>query len=70
MVSVERVYDYTKLPIESLDISSGQITSTGWPSEGVILARHVFFQYSKNSPVILHDLNFVIQGNEKVKLIA
>lgn len=67
MTSVERVYEYTKLPSEAaLESSPDNKPPPNWPSEGVILAEDASFRYADDAPWVLHNLNFQINSKEKV----
>ncbi|GFS27775.1 multidrug resistance-associated protein 4 [Elysia marginata] len=67
MISVERVLQYTRLPIEAdLESKPGQKPPDTWPSSGSLQAKEVSLRYSPSAPSVLKDINFHIQGGEKV----
>lgn len=66
LMSVERVLEYTALPKETQP-DTPKVLSSEWPSQGRITFRDVGLRYDKSSPLVLKNLNLVIQSKEKVK---
>ncbi|XP_054158177.1 ATP-binding cassette subfamily C member 4-like [Oppia nitens] len=69
MTSVERIVEYSKLESEGL-IDSEIPPPDEWPDKGSIELRHVYLTYDNSPKPILHDLNCVITGGEKVGIIG
>ena len=68
MISVERVLEYTQLPSEAaLESPADRKPPSSWPAAGLITARNVCLRYSRDAPLVLKDLSFVINGKEKVR---
>ncbi|GFS27777.1 multidrug resistance-associated protein 4 [Elysia marginata] len=71
MISVERVLQYTRLPIEAdLESKPGQKPPDTWPSSGSLQAKGVSLRYSPSAPFVLKDINFQIQGGEKIGIVG
>ncbi|KAK3702318.1 hypothetical protein RRG08_008706 [Elysia crispata] len=71
MIAVERVLQYTRLPIEAaLESKPGQGPPDTWPSSGSIRANRVSLQYSPLSPFVLKNISFDIRGGEKVGIVG
>lgn len=68
LMSVERVLEYTALPTEKQpDVP--KTSPPEWPHQGKITFREVGLRYDTSTPLVLRNLNLVIQPNEKVKII-
>ncbi|GFS16310.1 multidrug resistance-associated protein 4 [Elysia marginata] len=71
MISVERVLQYTRLPIEAdLESKPGQKPPDTWPSSGSLQAKGVSLRYSPSAPFVLKDINFDIHGGEKIGIVG
>ncbi|KAL3847448.1 hypothetical protein ACJMK2_018354 [Sinanodonta woodiana] len=71
MVSVERVLDYSNLPSEApLESIDSKKPPPDWPTEGVIIGKGAGLRYGDDKPLVLKDLNFVINGKEKVGIVG
>ena len=67
MISVERVLEYTRLPMEAdLESKEDKKPKPTWPHIGGIKAHNVCLRYAPTSPLVLKDLTFIINGKEKV----
>ncbi|XP_071052810.1 probable multidrug resistance-associated protein lethal(2)03659 isoform X1 [Onthophagus taurus] len=67
MTSVERVLEYTKVPIEN---TQGIAPKTDWPSSGKIEYKNVCLRYPKTNDLILKGVNFSIKPGEKIGIIG
>ncbi|XP_046974675.1 probable multidrug resistance-associated protein lethal(2)03659 [Vanessa cardui] len=71
MTSVERVLEYTKLPIESsLSSSPDEKPSVGWPSEGGIHFNNLCLKYTPDGAYVLNNLEFKIMPQEKIGIVG
>ncbi|RUS69049.1 hypothetical protein EGW08_023192, partial [Elysia chlorotica] len=71
MISVERVLQYTRLPIEAdLESKTEHKPSDTWPSCGSLQAKGVSLQYSNSAPFVLRDISFDIKGGEKIGIVG
>ncbi|GFN98107.1 multidrug resistance-associated protein 4 [Plakobranchus ocellatus] len=71
MISVERVLEYSRLPMEAdLESKPGKKPPPSWPMQGAIQASNVSLQYSPTAPYVLKNLNFSIHGMEKVGIVG
>lgn len=67
MISVERVLEYTRLPSEApLESTRDKRPPPDWPQNGEICLEHANLQYTPDGPVVLKDLTFTINAQEKV----
>lgn len=69
MVSVERVFEYADLPSESTKRIK-EIPPKGWPANGIIEFLNVDLKYSRSGPLVLEDLSFTINPNEKIGIVG
>ncbi|KAK3795777.1 hypothetical protein RRG08_031858 [Elysia crispata] len=71
MISVERVLQYTHLPIEAnLESKPDHKPPDTWPSSGSLQARDVSLKYSPSAPFVLKNINFDINGGEKIGIVG
>ncbi|CAI6363936.1 unnamed protein product [Macrosiphum euphorbiae] len=71
MVPVERIFEYTNLPLEeTLQSTTKKTRPKGWPYSGKIVFKNFNLRYSLDSPYILKDLNIQIQKMEKVGIVG
>ncbi|RUS69501.1 hypothetical protein EGW08_022736 [Elysia chlorotica] len=71
MISVERVLQYTRLPIEAdLESKTDHKPPDTWPSCGSLQAKGVSLQYSNSAPFVLRDISFDIKGGEKIGIVG
>lgn len=72
MVSVERVLDYANLDSEEKQNSdkTKTIPPKEWPVDGTIKFEDLNLRYSENSELVLKNLNFFIQSNEKIGIVG
>ncbi|KAK3605631.1 hypothetical protein CHS0354_027297 [Potamilus streckersoni] len=71
MVSVERVLDYSNLPSEApLESIDSKKPPPDWPAVGVITGKGAALRYGDDKPLVLKDLNFVINGKEKIGIVG
>lgn len=71
MVSVERVLEYGKLPLEpSWKTERQDISVKNWPSQGDIRFRNVYLTYPGSIKPVLKNLNFDVRGGEKIGVVG
>ena len=72
MISAERILEYSKLEHEaSLETYPANKKPTlDWPNEGKVSLENVTFQYSTELPIVLNNLTFTIQPEEKVGVVG
>ncbi|GFN81887.1 ABC transporter c family protein [Plakobranchus ocellatus] len=71
MVSVERVIQYTRLPVEAnLESTPDKKPTPSWPTHGSICAKDVSLQYSSTGPYVLKNLSFDISAAEKIGIVG
>lgn len=71
MTSVERVLEYTELPIESeTENSQSKQALSNWPTAGHILFKGVTYRYPNSLKPVLHNLNFEIKSGEKIGIVG
>ena len=70
MIRYERCVEYTKCPSEaSLKLPSDD-SLTNWPNKGKIEFLNFSVKYRPDTEIVLKNLNFVIQGNEKIGIVG
>lgn len=69
MTAVERVLEYTELPMEE-NMYDGSQLPKDWPTHGRIEFQNLFLNYSQEDPPVLKDLNFVIENGWKVGVVG
>ncbi|XP_044019437.1 probable multidrug resistance-associated protein lethal(2)03659 [Aphidius gifuensis] len=71
MTSVERVYEYTNLESESpLNSLTDKKPEEKWPENGKIQFKNVYMSYDPSEAPVLKNLNFSIDGNEKIGIVG
>ncbi|XP_052753783.1 probable multidrug resistance-associated protein lethal(2)03659 [Galleria mellonella] len=71
MTSVERVLEYTKLPLESaLRSAPDKKPPSDWPSEGAIHFNNLSLKYSPGGNYVLNKLTLNIQPQEKIGIVG
>lgn len=65
LLSVERVLEYDSLEKEPQP-QKATIPPTDWPQMGKIHFKHMGLRYSDDTPLVLKNLNIVINPKEKV----
>ncbi|VVC32376.1 ABC transporter type 1, transmembrane domain,ABC transporter-like,P-loop containing nucleoside triphosphate [Cinara cedri] len=71
MTSVERVLEYSNLPQEAtIQLSPNKASPIEWPNKGKIVFQHFSLRYNPHTPLILRNLNFTIQPEEKVGIVG
>ncbi|CAH1736107.1 unnamed protein product [Aphis gossypii] len=69
--SVERLIEYTHLPLEdTLHSSEVKNPPKEWPYSGKIVFKDFNLRYSLNSPYVLKDLNIEIRSMEKIGIVG
>ncbi|EDV26684.1 uncharacterized protein TRIADDRAFT_22580, partial [Trichoplax adhaerens] len=68
MTSVERIKEYTEI---SPEISNAKNNlPKDWPNDGKIRLENVSFRHHDNLPYVLHNINCVIEGGEKIGVVG
>lgn len=63
MISVERIIEYTQLPLEpALESDRENSPPSDWPSHGNIEFKALSLRYSEHSEPVLHDMTFHINA--------
>ncbi|XP_033225085.1 probable multidrug resistance-associated protein lethal(2)03659 isoform X2 [Belonocnema kinseyi] len=71
MTSVERIIEYSDLDEESpLETRPENKPRPEWPLEGCVEFKDVCLSYSATGPMVLENLNFVINSKEKVGIVG
>uniref|UniRef100_A0A0N5AH10 Multidrug resistance-associated protein lethal(2)03659 n=1 Tax=Syphacia muris TaxID=451379 RepID=A0A0N5AH10_9BILA len=68
MVSVERIIEYTELPVER--VSEGILPAVGWPNFGKISFKNVSLKYNTNNIYVLKNVTFEILPKEKIGIVG
>ncbi|CAG9863720.1 unnamed protein product [Phyllotreta striolata] len=67
MTSVERVKEYSELPMEVDDYKT---TIQNWPKSGKVVFRNVYLKYTPGGSYVLNNLNFEVKSGEKVGIVG
>lgn len=67
LMSVERILEYSYLPLEKQPILP-KTPPKEWPQHGGVLFRKMGLRYSEDSPLVLKELNLSIEPKEKVSI--
>eukprot|EP01116_Phalansterium_solitarium_P010899 TRINITY_DN263_c0_g2_i3.p1 TRINITY_DN263_c0_g2~~TRINITY_DN263_c0_g2_i3.p1 ORF type:complete len:679 (+),score=264.46 TRINITY_DN263_c0_g2_i3:827-2863(+) len=70
MVSVERVLEYTELPVEAAAIVPGNRPAESWPSQGAISFSNVQLRYRPGLELVLRGISFDIKPHEKIGVVG
>lgn len=71
LVSAERILEYCQLePEKQPEIPLMNKISSGWPSQGKIEFRNVFYRYDRHLEPVLRGLSFSVRPNEKVSVVG
>lgn len=71
MTSVERIFEYQNIKTEAtLRTPNKHRPSKTWPQGGKIVFTNFHLRYTYNGYYVLKDLNFVIDGGEKVGIVG
>ena len=71
--AVERIEHYTtELPQEDSksDIKMGNVVPLNWPMQGTIQFTNFQLRYRQGLPLVLNNINLVIQGGEKIGIVG
>ena len=70
MIGYERCMEYTKCPSEAPLKKENDNKLNNWPNIGKIEFINFSVKYRPNTEIVLKNLNFVIQGKEKVGIVG
>jgi ATP-binding cassette subfamily C (CFTR/MRP) protein 4 len=69
MTSIERIVEYTNIPVEPFDEGNNNLSKT-WPQTGEITLQNVSLSYDKNLPDVLKNISLNIRPGEKVGIVG
>ena len=70
MIGYERCMEYTKCPSEAPLKTVADNKLKNWPEKGKIEFINFSVKYRPNTEIVLKNLNFVIQGEEKIGIVG
>ena len=70
MIGYERCIEYTKCPSEAPLKKILDDSLSNWPSKGKIEFLNFSVKYRPDTEIVLKNLSFMIQGNEKVGIVG
>jgi ATP-binding cassette subfamily C (CFTR/MRP) protein 4 len=72
MVSVERLLEYTELPIEEIDLKEPKPSSlpSAWPAAGAISFNNVWMKYRPDLPHVLRGVTLEIAAGTKIGVVG
>jgi len=73
MISLERCLQYTRIESEAPNVirpKDEELVEKKWPTEGKIKFENYSVKYRPNTEIVLKNLNFEINGNEKIGIVG
>ena len=73
MISLERCLQYTRIESEAPNVirpKDEELVEKKWPNEGKIKFENYSVKYRPNTEIVLKNLNFEINGNEKIGIVG
>ncbi|KAL7239608.1 hypothetical protein ACSBR2_005500 [Camellia fascicularis] len=70
MVSVERVRQFTNIPLEAEWEKKDCLPSANWPTHGNVDLKDLQVRYRPNTPLVLKGITLNIQGGEKIGVVG
>lgn len=67
MTSVERVIQFTSLPLEKTE---GPVPPSSWPQRARVVFKDLNLRYDKDSDPVLRNLNIIIESGWKVGVVG
>ncbi|OQS04209.1 ATP-binding Cassette (ABC) Superfamily, partial [Thraustotheca clavata] len=68
MISPERLIEYINLEKEGERETLANLSS--WPATGKLEFQDCSFRYKPNDPLVLNNINFIVQGGEKIGIVG
>lgn len=69
MVAMERILEYSELPIEGPEFIEPR-PPAAWPHAGVVEVKDLEIRYAPDLPAVLHGISFKVQPAEKVGCVG
>jgi ATP-binding cassette subfamily C (CFTR/MRP) protein 4 len=74
MVSVERIFEYSKLPSER-PAKTGCVIPNTWPESGKIIVKNMSLKYPNADPTqegntVLKNISFIVNSGEKIGIVG
>lgn len=70
IVAVERIKEYADAPQEAAWEIPNKTPPKGWPEQGTVQFQDYAVRYRPGLDLVLTDVNFNIQGGEKVGIVG
>ncbi|KAF8394582.1 hypothetical protein HHK36_020796 [Tetracentron sinense] len=70
MVSVERIKQFTNIPLEAAWKIKDCLPSPNWPTHGNVDLKDLQVRYRPNTPLVLKGITLSIQGGEKIGVVG
>uniref|UniRef100_A0A0E0CV21 MRP-like ABC transporter n=1 Tax=Oryza meridionalis TaxID=40149 RepID=A0A0E0CV21_9ORYZ len=70
IISVERIYQYCKLPSEAPLIIENSRPSSSWPENGNIELVDLKVRYKDDLPLVLHGISCMFPGGKKIGIVG
>lgn len=68
--AVDRVLEYSRLPVEAPDIVPDCRPPEDWPSKGRVTAENVHMKYRPDTPMVLKGVSFDIRPGEHIGIVG
>ena len=69
LLSAQRFLDLEKVPQEKYN-GTQEVDSAAWPQSGQVEFKDVELRYRDNTPLVLHQLSFKVEGGSKVGIVG
>lgn len=70
IISIERIYQYCKIPCEAPLVIEDSRPPVSWPETGTIDLIDLKVQYKENLPVVLHGISCTFPGGKKIGIVG
>lgn len=68
--AVDRVLEYSRLPVEAPDVIPDCRPPEEWPSKGRVVAEKVHMKYRSDTPMVLKGVSFEIRPGEHIGIVG
>ncbi|XP_048337582.2 ABC transporter C family member 5 isoform X2 [Ziziphus jujuba] len=70
IISIERIYQYSKIPSEGPPVIEDSRPPSTWPDSGTIEVIDLKVRYKENLPVVLHGVTCTFPGAMKIGIVG
>ncbi|KAK4847615.1 hypothetical protein QYF36_003885 [Acer negundo] len=70
IISIERIYQYSRIPSEAPPFIEDSCPPASWPENGTIELIDLKVRYAENLPVVLHGVTCVFPGGKNIGIVG